>query len=277
MSPSDAQRVQAKSGLSELDKNAEERRIQGRLRSQIFSHHEPSNVPDDCVREEYKVRRTRQYLVTFIGLFVAFAASGATLIVADNDAAEVVLLILVLPLAAFSLWNWRCPACGGWFWRAWNPKFCVKCGVQLWGDSDPTRQPATVEGVSASSANRTPLIVLGSVLVGCTIPVLLCCGGVNFLAYYDGEKVLVQLEAEPEFSNRVGQVKDIKCDFFGHDGQIDVYIVRGTKWSGRITVKSDEQLPDDANIVWARFTLPSGEIVEIKPGKKPAVPQAEDD
>jgi hypothetical protein len=282
ISPSDAKRVQAKSGVTEKDQNADDRRIQAKLRRELYGHHEPYNDPaesnEDWVREEYKVRRVRQYIVTSVGVFVALVASGLTLVFAGDDSAETVFLVLALPLVPFSLWNWRCPACGGQFWRAWNPRFCTKCGVQLQGDSDRTRKPASVEGVSApSSKNRMALIVVGSVLAGCTIPVFLCCGGLNFMAYYDGEKVLEQLEAEPEFSDRVGQVKDIKRDLFGHDGQIDLYTVRGTKWSGRVTVKTDEQLPDDANILWARFTLPSGEIVEIKPVKKPAMPQANDD
>src|SRR5262245_36320607 len=116
--------------------------------------------------------------------------------------------------------------------------------------------------------------MFGSVLAGGALCVLLCCGGMRFFFGMMADNVAQKLEAQPEFSSRVGQVQEIKYDFFGSLGSADeteIYEVKGTKWSGRLTVKQEKQFDQDAKILWARFTLPSGEIVEIKPGRKAQV------
>jgi hypothetical protein len=42
-----------------------------------------------------------------------------------------IFLVLVVGSVLFSLWNWRCPACGGYLGRSLNPKYCPSCGVRL--------------------------------------------------------------------------------------------------------------------------------------------------
>ena len=38
---------------------------------------------------------------------------------------------LITGVLIFSLLNWRCPSCNRYLGKAFNPKFCSKCGVQL--------------------------------------------------------------------------------------------------------------------------------------------------
>ncbi len=40
-------------------------------------------------------------------------------------------LVLILGALAFSLYNWRCPACNKYLGKAISPKFCSRCGVEL--------------------------------------------------------------------------------------------------------------------------------------------------
>ena len=38
-------------------------------------------------------------------------------------------LVVVLGVIAFSLWNWRCPACNKYLGKGIGPAFCAKCGA----------------------------------------------------------------------------------------------------------------------------------------------------
>jgi hypothetical protein len=38
---------------------------------------------------------------------------------------------LILSSVLYSLWNWRCPACGKSLGRSLFPRFCAKCGAKL--------------------------------------------------------------------------------------------------------------------------------------------------
>jgi hypothetical protein len=40
-------------------------------------------------------------------------------------------LVVILGTIAFSLWNWRCPACNKYLGKGISPAFCAKCGVAL--------------------------------------------------------------------------------------------------------------------------------------------------
>jgi len=111
------------------------------------------------------------------------------------------------------------------------------------------------------------LIVL--LTAGAGLCLFLCCGGVVHIGLgITTEEVRHALEADPRFVDHVGQVQEFSMDYVGSlSGGDDVWVynVKATKWSGRITVK--HVTGDDGNerIVWARFTLASGEIVELKP------------
>jgi hypothetical protein len=79
-------------------------------------------------REAYAARRTRQlvFTVVFIVLIVPVAIASDRV-----KGLPILLFILVFGGLAFSLRNWRCPACNGYLGRTFNPKFCQKCGAQL--------------------------------------------------------------------------------------------------------------------------------------------------
>jgi len=40
-------------------------------------------------------------------------------------------IVLALCALAFTLYNWRCPACNRYLGRVIFPRFCTKCGVPL--------------------------------------------------------------------------------------------------------------------------------------------------
>ena len=86
-----------------------------------------SDVPAEFAR-----RRRRQIAVTipvFVVGFVAFAlGSNAE---KPNVGYLAVFFVALVSLVAFSLINWRCPACKGYLRKATNPKFCPNCGVAL--------------------------------------------------------------------------------------------------------------------------------------------------
>ena len=92
-------------------------------------------MDDWDVMEEFSRRRIRQYAVT-IPIFVAYMAWFLTT-KSDRSSsgwsAPVVIGIVVVAIGmlVFSLWNWRCPACGGYLGRSIAPRYCQGCGAQL--------------------------------------------------------------------------------------------------------------------------------------------------
>ena len=90
------------------------------------------------IEEEFRRRRTRQWVAAVPGLVAFFAL----LVAADNSDSEqlfglpagVVFWIAIAVFAAYALFsfaNWRCPSCSRYLGRAINPTFCVKCGTRL--------------------------------------------------------------------------------------------------------------------------------------------------
>lgn len=80
------------------------------------------------------------------------------------------------------------------------------------------------------------------------------------------EQVRHKLETEPKFVEPAGQVREFSTVFLAtlfSPEDVRVYRVQGTKWSGRVTVKQVTDKNGDEQIIWARFTPPSGEPVEI--------------
>ncbi len=88
-------------------------------------------------KAEFAKRRKRQLLVTipivaFILLVRVFAKGEDALIF--GFPASVVMgaaFAILLGIVAFSLWNWRCPACNKYLGKGISPAFCSKCGVPL--------------------------------------------------------------------------------------------------------------------------------------------------
>jgi hypothetical protein len=118
-------------------------------------------------------------------------------------------------------------------------------------------------------SNRVVVIIIGLCLAG-GLCLLVCCGGfVHFGFGLTAEQVRNKLEADQRFVQHVGQVQSFSVDYIASfsDDEDDVFVynVKGSKWSGRVTVKHETDDEGDEQIVWARFTLASGEKVELTP------------
>jgi hypothetical protein len=119
-------------------------------------------------------------------------------------------------------------------------------------------------------SNQRVVVIIIALCVAGGLCVVVCCGG---LAYFGmgatSEEVRTKLEANPRFTQHVGQVQGFSLDyvasFSNEEDDVFVYNVKGSKWSGRVTVKHETDDNGDEQILWARFTLASGEKVELKP------------
>ena len=111
--------------------------------------------------------------------------------------------------------------------------------------------------------------LLACLLAAGGLGIVVVCGGVvSFGLQIVAEQVRRQLEADPQFSEHVGQVQEFQTEFLASMMQpegVRIYGVKGSKWSGRITVNHVTDNSGDEQVIWARFTLPSGEIVELRP------------
>lgn len=88
-------------------------------------------------KTEFAARRRKQLLVTvpFIILLILFATinEGTGLVLGSIPISVFapIFIIAVIVLLIFSIKNWRCPACHKYLGKAFNPRYCSKCGVGL--------------------------------------------------------------------------------------------------------------------------------------------------
>ena len=93
--------------------------------------------PEKRIKDEFRVRKRRQIVAS-----VVFATAVLPLMILRHGGSEQIGGIssnILLPLAlvilagvvAFSIRNWRCPACRRYLGRTMNPTFCSKCGAKL--------------------------------------------------------------------------------------------------------------------------------------------------
>lgn len=89
-------------------------------------------------KEQFAVRRKRQIIlaVPFIVVFIAFAVAtdeenGGAVLGIPVSVIGPVFMVFVVGALAFSLQNWRCPACNKYLGKGMSPRFCPKCGVAL--------------------------------------------------------------------------------------------------------------------------------------------------
>ena len=87
-------------------------------------------------KAEFARRRKRQLLgslpVVAVFIFLAFFNEKVEAFLGLPP--SVVLgaaFAMVAALVAFSLWNWRCPACNRYLGKGVGQAFCPKCGVPL--------------------------------------------------------------------------------------------------------------------------------------------------
>jgi hypothetical protein len=94
-------------------------------------------LPEGELREEFTRRRRRQWLVVVpvIAAMLAFHWIDEIPDTALGGLSQTILLLAalgtVLAALAFSLYNWRCPACSKYLGRTINPKHCGNCGFRL--------------------------------------------------------------------------------------------------------------------------------------------------
>ena len=96
-----------------------------------------SEHQDDDVVSRFKARRLRQFILVIPVMLAIFLLVWA----GENQDASLagiprtvlvgVALAAIAAGAGFSLFNWRCPACGKYLGRSINPSFCAKCGTKL--------------------------------------------------------------------------------------------------------------------------------------------------
>jgi hypothetical protein len=88
------------------------------------------------IREEFKKKRVRQIIavfpmiLAFIGL-VSVEGNPAGLFGLPPNIVLGLSFALIISILIFSFLNWRCPSCEKYLGKAFNPKFCTKCGTQL--------------------------------------------------------------------------------------------------------------------------------------------------
>jgi hypothetical protein len=117
-------------------------------------------------------------------------------------------------------------------------------------------------------SDRRIIVLIVSLIVGAGLCLVVCCGGiVNFGMGVQAEEVRSELEANPKFIEHVGQVQEFRVNYMAsfsdQNNDVFVYDVKGTKWSGRLTVKHETGADGKEKVIWAKMTLSSGEQVEL--------------
>ena len=85
----------------------------------------------------YAKRRTRQLVVAavLVPLVIAMAVSdnkeAGTVFGVSAAVGGPAFFAVMLVAVVFSFRNWRCPACSSYLGRAFNPRHCSNCGVEL--------------------------------------------------------------------------------------------------------------------------------------------------
>lgn len=85
------------------------------------------------LQREFAARRRRQAISAVpVGLLgLALALGGGDSLGLGPQSLTVVVGVVVLGFFAFSLGNWRCPACSAYLGQRVNPAKCRACGATL--------------------------------------------------------------------------------------------------------------------------------------------------
>jgi hypothetical protein len=96
-------------------------------------------LDEAAIFEEFRRRRSRQLALGFIVLPIALVGVWVRHNAHLDCSALALFLALGAPAAmmalAFSVKNWRCPACDAYLGKRANPSACPKCGALLRSDS----------------------------------------------------------------------------------------------------------------------------------------------
>jgi hypothetical protein len=87
----------------------------------------------DAYAEQFRKRLVM--MVIFLAALAALALTddGATLFGLSDEVLGPFALVAMVGAMIFSVRNWNCPACNRGLGRAFNPKHCPKCGIELRG------------------------------------------------------------------------------------------------------------------------------------------------
>ena len=93
----------------------------------------------DEFRRLFAVRRRRQFLLAIpllpVIIAVIVAREGDSVLFGlPSDVWGPVFFVFVIGALAFSLWNWRCPACSKYLGKSVSPRYCPRCGVAFHSD-----------------------------------------------------------------------------------------------------------------------------------------------
>ena len=86
-------------------------------------------------KSQFSARRRNQLVLTVplvaVMLLLVFSEGKETILGIPLTVAGPAAIVVILGGLAYSLFNWRCPACNKYLGKAISPKFCAKCGVEL--------------------------------------------------------------------------------------------------------------------------------------------------
>jgi len=120
----------------------------------------------------------------------------------------------------------------------------------------------------AGDGSRTWLILL----LGAGIVFMMCCGGGVFLVKFGLDSMAVEVREElrndPVILERIGDIESLDLDYTASiqngEEEIWAYEVRGTKGSGRLTVRQITDEDGNEQVLSATLHLPGGEDVEVR-------------
>jgi hypothetical protein len=88
-------------------------------------------------KQLYATRRRNQLMVSISLVAVIIAVvltedrGGGTILGLSRQVVGPIFLAIVAAALFYSFRNWRCPACNKYLGRAFNPRHCQNCGVEL--------------------------------------------------------------------------------------------------------------------------------------------------
>ena len=94
---------------------------------------ETSLRPPEDLRDEFRRRRTRQYvavlpvIIVMAGMFLLKEHPGRELFGIDPNIFALVVFGVIVAIGGFSFFNWRCPSCTSYLGKGADPKFCPRC------------------------------------------------------------------------------------------------------------------------------------------------------
>jgi hypothetical protein len=86
------------------------------------------------IRVRFQQRRKRQVLIGVLSaclLVLVMAMRRDTALRQRYGRYVPAAAIVMLGMAGYSFWNWRCPACGKYLGRALSVRFCRNCGAKF--------------------------------------------------------------------------------------------------------------------------------------------------